>query len=158
MKHLVVALLCSIGLISVADAATPQAEMLAPIHQFVDSFNRGDAAAAEAANVSTGVVIIDNVPPHLFQGTDAFKTWAKALGSHDKNAGMTDQQVILGKVRQSESMADAGYVSIDAVYSYKQNGVAMREPARMAVALRKVTGGWKIAAWAWTGSSPVKAK
>lgn len=158
MKLFVATLLCSIGLIAAAGAATPQAELLAPIHQFVDSFNKGDAAAAEAANVSTGVVIIDEVPPYLWQGPDAFKAWSKDLDTHDKKAGMTEQQVTLGKVRLTESAGDTAYVAIDAVYSYKQKGVATREPAQMAITLRKGAGGWKIAAWAWAGSKPQPAK
>ena len=158
MKHLIVALLCSMGLMTAAVAATPEAELLAPIHQFIDSFNKGDGAAAEAANVSTGVVIIDEVPPHLWQGPGAFKAWSKDLDTHDKNAGMTDQQVTLGKVNLTESTVDVAYVAMEAVYSYKQKGVATREPAHMTFALRKGAGGWKIAAWAWTGSKPLPAK
>jgi hypothetical protein len=158
MKHLVLALLCSMGLVATAGAATPEAELLAPIHQFIDSFNKGDSAAAEAANLLTGVIIIDEVPPHLWQGPGAFKAWAKDLDTHDTNAGMTNQQVTLGKVSLIESTGDNAYVAIAAVYSFKQNGVAMNEPAHMTFVLRKATGGWKIAAWAWTGSKAQKAK
>ena len=158
MKHLMLALLCSMGLVATAGAAAPEAELLAPIHQFIDSFNKGDSAAAEAANVSTGVIIIDEVAPHLWQGPGAFKAWAKDLDTHDKNAGMTGQQVTLGKVSVTESTGDNAYVAIAAVYSYKQKGVAMNEPAHMTFALRKATGGWKIAAWTWTASKAQKAK
>jgi hypothetical protein len=158
MKHLMLALLCSMGLVATASAAVPEAELLAPIHQFIDSFNKGDSAAAEAANVSTGIIIIDEVAPYLWQGPGAFKAWAKDLNTHDKNAGMTGQQVTLGKVSLTESTGDNAYVAIAAVYSYKQNGVAMNEPAHMTFALRKATGGWKIAAWTWTASKAQKAK
>ena len=98
MKHLMLALICSMGLVTVASAATPEAELLSPIHQFIDNFNKGDAAAAEAAGLSTGITIIDEVPPHLWQGPGAFKAWAKDLDTHDKGAGMSDQHVTLGKV------------------------------------------------------------
>jgi len=158
MKHLLLALLCSISLVAVARATTPDAELLVPIHQFIDSFNKGDAAAAEAANVSTGVTIIDEVPPYLWQGPNAFKTWAKDLDTHDKSAGMTGQQVTLGKVSLTKSAPDNAYVATEAVYSFKQNGVAMRQPAHMTFALRKGAGGWKIAAWSWTASKPQAAK
>jgi hypothetical protein len=57
MKHLMLALLCLMSLVATAGAATPEADLLAPIHQFIDSFNKGDSAAAEAANLSTGVTI-----------------------------------------------------------------------------------------------------
>src|SRR5512137_553399 len=119
MKHLTLVLLCSMGLAATASAAAPEAELLAPIHQFIDSFNKGDSAAAEAANLSTGVIIIDEVAPHLWQGPGAFKAWAKDLDTHDKKAGMTDQKVTLGKVSLAEATGDAAYVAMAAEYSYK---------------------------------------
>jgi hypothetical protein len=157
MRQQLIALVLSAGFLVSAQAAAPEAELLAPVHQFVDSFNKGDAAGAEAANVSTGIAIVDEVPPHLWQGAGAFKAWSGDLDKHDKAAGMTEQQVTLGKVHLAESNADTAYIALDAVYSYKQNGAAMREPAQMTFALRKVAGGWKIAAWTWTGSKPQKA-
>ncbi len=156
MRDFMRVFLCSIGLVTAAHAAAPEAELVAPVRQFIDSFNKGDAAAAEAANVSTGIVIIDEVPPHLWQGPAAFKNWSKDLSAYETKAGMTDQQVALGKVTLSDSSGDAGYVAMEAVYNYKQNGVAMREPAHMTFALRKGSGGWKIAAWSWTGTKPQK--
>jgi hypothetical protein len=158
MKHLMLTLLVSMGLVATAGAATPEAELLAPIHQFIISFNKGDAAAAEAAHLSTGVIIIDEVPPYLWQGPGAFKAWSKDLDAHDKHAGMTDQQVTLSKVSLVESTADTGYVAMDAIYWYKQKGVLTREPAHMTFALRKGAAGWKIAAWTWTGSASQEAK
>jgi len=46
----------------------------------IDSFNKGDPAAAEAANVSTGVIIIDEVAPHLWQGPGAHATMGSSTG------------------------------------------------------------------------------
>jgi ketosteroid isomerase-like protein len=159
MKRLIFALLCSMGLVTAAaNAATPEAELMKPIHQFIDSFDNGDAAGAEAAHLSTGITIIDEVAPHIWQGPGAFKAWAADLEKVEKAAGMSEQKVTLGKVNLSTSTGDAGYVSIDAVYSYKEKGVPTREPARMTFALRKTGGEWKIAGWTWSGSKPEKVK
>ena len=160
MKHLIIALLCSMGLVTAAaaNAAATEAELLKPVHQFVDSFNKGDAAGAEKANVSTGVTIVDEVPPHLWQGAGAFKSWVADLDKTEKAAGYSDQKVTLGEVNLSASTGDDGYVSMNAVYSYKEKGVAKTEPARMTFALKKVGGEWKIAAWTWSGSNPQNAK
>lgn len=156
-NHLIIALLFSLGLVTGVQAATPEAELLAPIHQFIDSFNKGDAATAEATHLASAS-ITDEVAPFHWESPGAFKAWAAALDAHDKKAGMTGQQVSLGKAHLVESTADTAYVSMDAVYSYKQNGVAMREPARMTFALRKAADGWKIASWTWSGSKAEKAK
>jgi hypothetical protein len=155
VKRLVIGLICSMGLIAAAVAAS-QSDLTAPIHQFIDSFNKGDAAAAESAYLSTGSTIIDEVPPHLWQGPGAFKAWVKDLETHDTNEGMTDQQVILGKVIRTESTIDKAYVVIAATYAFNQKGVEMREPSQMTYVLQKEAGDWKIAAWTWTGPKPKK--
>lgn len=158
MRHLVVALLCSMGLVAGAvHAATPEAELMKPIHQFIDSFNKGDAATAEATHLASAS-ITDEVAPYHWEAPGAFKAWAAALDAHDKKAGMSEQAVTLGKPHLVDSTADTAYVSLEAVYSFKQNGAAMREPARMTYALRKTAEGWKIASWTWSGAKAEKAK
>jgi hypothetical protein len=42
-------------------------------------------------------------------------------------------------------------------YTYKQKGVAMREPARMAMVLRKEGAVWRFLSWTWTGTVPKAA-
>lgn len=42
-------------------------------------------------------------------------------------------------------------------YLYKQKGVAMREPARMAMVLHKESGGWRFTSWTWAGTVPKPA-
>ena len=64
----------------------------------------------------------------------------------------------LGKVVREVNSGATAYVVIDAVYTFKQKGVAMREPAQMTYALKRTKSGWKIAAWSWTGPDPVPAK
>ena len=157
MKRLIVTLLCSLGLVAVAQAATPEAELMKPINQFLDSFNKGDAATAEAAHLPSAS-ITDEVPPYHWPAPGAFKAWSAALDAHDKKAGMTEQKATLGKAQLIDSTADTAYVSMESVYSFKQNGVAMREPARMTFALRKTAEGWKIASWTWSASKAEKAK
>jgi hypothetical protein len=43
---------------------------------------------------------------------------------------------------------------VPAVYTFKERGVAMREPAQFVFVLRKGAGGWRIHGWAWTGPKP----
>ena len=158
MKHLIVAFVCTMGFVVAAGAATPAAQFSAPIHQFIDNFNKGDAAAAAATHATTGLVIIDEVPPYQWQGSDAFKAWGDDLAAYDKSQGITDEFVKLGEITRTEVGGDRAYVIIDAVYQFKQKGVAMREPAQMTFTLQKGAGGWLISSWTWTGPTPMKAK
>jgi hypothetical protein len=147
------------GLIGAAAAATTEAELISPIHQFVDAFNKGDMAAAEATHVATGVVIIDEPVPHIWQGPGAFKAWINDLTAHDKAAGWTDPHMTFGKVIRAESTGDRGYVVLQPSYAFKQNGEGMNEdPTFWTFAMQKTDAGWRINGWSWGGSPPHKAK
>lgn len=159
MKRLLVAIMCSLGLVSAATAATTEADLIVPIRVFIDAFNQGDLAGAEAMHLATGVVIIDEPTPYIWQGAGAFKAWANDVMAHDKAAGWSDQKMTLGKVVRADSTGDGAYVVVEASYSFKHEGVAMNEdPSYMTFALRKIAAGWRIAGWTWTGSVPHKAK
>lgn len=145
------------GISAAAGAATPDPDIMAPIHVFVDGFNKGDMKAAAGALVPAGLSIIDDVPPHVWAGPNAFDSWSKALGASDQAAGNTDAAVKLGKPAHAVVSADRGYVVVPAVYTFKTKGVAMREPAQIVVALHKGTSGWQISGWAWVGTKPKPA-
>ncbi len=159
MQHLIAALVCSIGLVGAAAAETPDtAQFSAPIHQFINNFNKGDATAAAAAHATTGLVIIDEVPPYQWQGPGAFKAWGDALAAYDKSQGITNEFVKLGEITRTEVGGDRAYVIVDVVYRFKQHGAEMKEPAQMTFTMQKAATGWLITSWTWTGPTPKKAK
>ncbi|MFI4933288.1 MAG: nuclear transport factor 2 family protein [Caulobacterales bacterium] len=131
---------------------------MAPINQFIDSFNKGDVAGAAAAHAATDLTIIDEVPPHIWRGPGAFNAWVSDLMANDKAHGMSGENVVLGTPLKQVISGDKGYVVLAVTYTYKQNGVNMSEPAEMTFALVSGAGGWKIAGWAWDGTEPQKAK
>jgi hypothetical protein len=143
-----------LGVSAAAGAATPEAELMAPIRLFVDSFNKGDLRAAAAALSPAGLAIVDDVPPHVWMGHFALETWSKALAASDQAAGNTGGAVTLAKPAHVVASADRGYVVVPVVYTFKTKGAAMREPAQMVFALQKGTNGWQITGWAWAGTRP----
>jgi ketosteroid isomerase-like protein len=133
----------------------PDAQLVAPIQKFIDSFNKGDVAGAMATHsTSADLTIIDEVPPFVWHGPKAFQAWSTALDSISKQAGITDQMVTISAPTRTESSGDSAYVIVPAVYTYKEKGVAMREAAQMTVVLKKGTSGWLIHGWTWTGPKP----
>jgi ketosteroid isomerase-like protein len=132
---------------------TRDADVIGPIHKFIDSFDKGDGAAAAATYASTDdLVIIDEVPPFVWHGTNAFQAWSSAVGAESKKAGITSAKVTLGGPARVERDGDQAYVVVPATYSFTQGGKAMREPAHMSFVLKKDAGGaWLIHAWAWAG-------
>ena len=138
-----------------AGAPTPDDQLMAPIQKFIDSFNKGDAAAAAATHSATpDLTIIDEVPPYSWHGAQAFQAWGADLENYAKKHGVTDQAVAISAPTREETDGDNAYVIVPAVYTFKQGGVAMREAAQMTFRLKKGAGGWLIHAWTWTGPTP----
>jgi ketosteroid isomerase-like protein len=154
MKRLVLAAVAAASLLTATSAwagATPEGT----IHQFIDAFNKGDAAGA-AATHAADVSIIDEVAPHIWSGPGGFQAWATTLMSDAKAKGQSENKVTLGDVIRSQDDGDTAYVVFKATYSYEEKGVDLTEPAQMVFSLRKTAGDWKISAWAWSGTVPTK--
>jgi hypothetical protein len=145
-------------LLTAAPAMAADTGPTAPIHQFIDGFNKGDVAAAKAAHDPAGVTIVDEPAPHVWSGPKAFDTWLTDLTAGDKAAGREGGAVKLGKVIRTVSDGKTAYVLVAAVYTFNEKGVAMVEPATMTYALKKIGKDWKIAAWTWSGPDPKPAK
>ena len=142
----------------VAGAQAPDAQVIAPIQKFIDSFNKGDMAGAAATHAATAdLSITDEVSPYLWRGPKALQTWAADLESDAKQRGITDQMVTISAPTRTEANGDQAYVVVPAVYTFQDHGVAMRESAQMTFALKKTAGSWLIHAWTWTGPKPQKA-
>lgn len=149
-------LLGSIALLGLgtAGAAAPDVQLMAPIHLFVDSVNKGDMKSAAATFSPASVTIVDDIAPHIWVGTNAFDTWIKALGAVNDSEGNTDPAVALGKPTREIVGSDSGYVVLPAVYTYKAKGIPMRESAQMVFALQKAADGWQITGFSWVGTRP----
>jgi ketosteroid isomerase-like protein len=158
MKLAVPGVICLAVLFAPVAASAADAQIQAPIHQFIDAFNKGDGKTAGATHLAAGVSIIDEVPPYIWQGPKAFETWVADLTKNDAAGGITEEKVTLGAVTREVVSPQTAYVIVAATYSFKQKGVAMHEPAQMTFALMKTAEGWKIAGWTWTGPDPTPAK
>ena len=143
MRILCVAALAWFAFAAPASAQTTDADVMAPIQKFIDSFNKGDTAAAAATHAAgADLTIIDEVPPYVWRGAKAFQAWSGDLESDAKKNGITESMVTLSNPTRIERNADQAYVVVPAVYSFKQKGTAMREAAQMTVVLRRGASGW----------------
>jgi ketosteroid isomerase-like protein len=155
MRILVVAAVVWCFLGAPASAQTTDAELMAPIQKFIDSFNKGDAVAAAATHAAgTDLVIIDEVPPYVWRGAKAFQAWSADLESDAKKNAITEPMVTISAATRIEKNGDQSYVVVPAVYTFKQRGAPMRETAQMTFVLRKGATGWLIHGWTWTGPKP----
>jgi hypothetical protein len=130
--------------------ASAKDDVMVPVRQFVDGFNKGDVKTALAA-CADQTSILDEFPPHEWHGPGACSTWADAFDADAKKNGITDGKVALGKPRHIDITADRAYVVVPASYSYKQKGKPAKETgSTLTIALQKDATGWRMTGWAWT--------
>jgi len=56
--------------------ASEQTDVIAPVQQFIDATNKGDTKAA-LATCADPTSILDEFPPHAWQGATACSDWVK---------------------------------------------------------------------------------
>ena len=137
--------------IGYARAAVTHDDITAPIATFVAAFDKGDIKAAEATHDGANLTIVDEVAPYSWKGPHAFGDWVRDLLADDAKAGVSDESVAISAPTRIEADGDTAYAVVPAVYSFKDHGAPMHEPAQMTFALHKGADGWKITAWTWTG-------
>ena len=145
-------MLVAILLVVLSHAQTPgnaQAAVLAPVHQFVDGFNKGDTKSLLSA-CADQTSILDEFPPHEWHGPGACAKWGSDFEADAKKNGITDGVVTLGSPRHVDITGDRAYVVVPANYTFKQKGKPGKEiGSTLTVALQKGPTGWRITGWAW---------
>jgi ketosteroid isomerase-like protein len=158
MRYVLAVAVVFLSCLATASAQPPDPAITAPVFKFVDAFNKGDLAAAAATHAAgADLAIIDEVPPFIWRGPNAFQAWTAALDADAKQKGMVDPKVTLGQVTRVETSGEDAYVVVPCTFTFTQKGVAMRARAQIAAVLKKGPTGWLIQSWAWTGPRPEKA-
>jgi ketosteroid isomerase-like protein len=125
--------------------ASQEADVMAPVRQFVDGFNTGDIKMIRAA-CADQTFIIDDFPPHEWRGSRATSKWFHDLAALGKKYDMSDPFVTLGKPRQVHVTRAHAYVVVPTNLRYNENEQLIRRTGLMTLALHKAVDGWRIAA------------
>jgi len=146
--RIVFALVAAIFL-TLPTVATEKTDVMATVHQFVDSFNKGDAKAATAA-CAEQTSILDEFPPHEWHGAGACAKWMDDYDADAKKNGITDGIVTLRAPWHVDVAAGRAYVVAPVNYKFKQKGKPAQEIGSViTIALQKTEAGWRITGWAW---------
>jgi SnoaL-like protein len=129
--------------------ASEEGDVMAPVRQFIDGFNKSDINMAQAA-CADQTFIIDDFPPHEWRGSGATSKWFRDLTRMGKKNGMSEAFVTLLKPRQVNVTGTHAYVIVPVNLRYNDKGQLVKRTGLMTLALHKGVGGWRIAAWAWT--------
>jgi ketosteroid isomerase-like protein len=147
---------CALALLSVETAAASEkTAVMSVIHQWVDAFNKGDMKSSLAACADQAVVL-DEIPPHVWQGSGACAAWGDAYVAWAKSNGVTAPFESIGKLHQIDISGEFAYVVQSTSFSWTEKGRSMSEKGRSmsekaleTVTLKKTSAGWRITGWAW---------
>jgi len=129
--------------------ASDKTDVMVPVHQFVDSFNKGDATTS-TAGCSYVTSILDDFPPHEWHGANACAKWMASYSAFTKGNEIADMIIALGDPRHVDITADRAYVVVPASYTLKNHGKLIKKTnSILTFALQKKTNGWCIVGWAW---------
>ena len=130
-------------------AGSARTAVLAPVHQFVDGFNKGDTKLL-LATCADQTSILDEFPPHEWHGKGACAKWVSDFEADAKKNGITDGVVTLSNPSHVDITSDRAYVVIPANYTFKEKGKPVSEVGSIiTLTLQKSATGWRITGWAW---------
>ena len=136
-------------LFAIAATASDEANVMATVNQYNEAFNKNDAMKAQAA-CAPQAIILDDFPPHVWQGATACSEWWNALDAYNTKNVITDGIVTLDKPWHVTVTGDRAYVVVPAKYTFKEKGKPVVESGSVwTFALQKLAGGWRITGWAW---------
>ena len=125
------------------------ADAMSTVHRYIDAFNEGDVKGMAAAFAVLGS-FLDEMLPHVWQGTTVAEDWYRDVLINTKKEGASDFFVTLGAPRHMEITGDAAYLVVPATMRFKVHGKQITQSgAVFTLALRQLSDGWRIAAWAW---------
>lgn len=154
MRALVFSLAALLAAIPATSGAATQsgtsgAAAVAAVRQFIDGLNNGDVKSTLAA-CAPETIIIDEFPPHHWQGRDACSQWLNAFAAYDKAQGISGDFVSLGAPKVTSVTGNYAYVVFPSTYRYKRHGKpVLEDAATLTAALEKMGGVWRITGWAW---------
>jgi hypothetical protein len=128
-------------------AASEKKDVMAVVRQWTGVFTNGDPKLALAA-CADETSIIDDLPPHVWQGPGACSKWLNDFDSYLKKYEITDPSGTLAKPWHVDITADRAYVVVPINFAYKLKGKDVKETGDiLTAALQKMSVGWRITAW-----------
>jgi len=149
LQNLLLAATLTIAPAIIPAFANDKTDVMAAVQQFDAGFNKGDMKTATGA-CAPDPIIIDDFPPHVWQGANACADWWNAYTAAAKADVITDPIVAIGKPHRVDVTGDRAYVVLYPKYTYKMAGKPVVENgSTWTMALQKTGTIWRITGWAW---------
>jgi ketosteroid isomerase-like protein len=121
----------------------------AVLNRAIAAFNAGDMKAW-AANCAPATAIVDEIPPHAWQGPSACTDWWSSYLSYAKTNHITAGAVSIGAPSEMMLTGSTAYAVWPATFRYRQSGKPRQEAGTFTIAFVKTPTGWLMSGWTWT--------
>ena len=115
--------------------ASEEGDVMAPVRQFIDGFNKSDIKMAQAA-CADQTFIIDDFAPHEWRGSGATSKCFRDLTRMGKKNGMSEAFVTLLKPRQVNVTGTHAYVIVPVNSRYNDKGQLVKRTGDPGTAQR----------------------
>ena len=145
---------CS-GVWNSASADEPQSaqEVVALARRMIAAFEANDMKVAASLVADVDLAIIDNFPPFVWRGKDAFARWLEDMDRNAQALLITHTTSQLGAVKFVRMEGDRAYVAIVDDYRYERAGAAVREDLLWTFVAQKTGQDWKLVSWSFGGGA-----
>ena len=151
MPRVIIALAISLAVVGRSAVASEKTDVMVPVQQFVEGFNKSDAKMVEVA-CAEETSIIDDFPPHVWRGVGAASEWFKAYEAYARANSMSKAVVTLDKPRHVDVTGVDAYVVVLTTLRFKKKEEVVNETGVMTLVLHKAAKGWQLTAWSWAAN------
>jgi ketosteroid isomerase-like protein len=132
----------------ISAAASDKTDAMLVVHRWVDTFNANDPQA-NSLTCGEDAVVVDDFPPHVWQGPGACSRWFADYVAMAAQAKITHARVVLGTARHFDADSGYAYLTAPVALSFSQAGKPVREMGVLTLAMKKGNAGWRITGWSW---------
>jgi hypothetical protein len=129
--------------------ADDKSDINAVVTRMAHALNTGDQKVFASLVAPATQAVIDEIPPHYWNGPNAISNWYRDFGSVNKALGVTDALSMFSAAKYIEVDGNRAWATFPMVYTYKMKGAAQRETGTLSIALEKVAAGWRVLGFAW---------
>lgn len=129
--------------------------LLVPIKKIARFIETGDVRLLSAF-ADQNVVIIENFPPHLFQGEDAVARWSKVILSWHTQIDDLVLEHSFGPAQDLTIGEDIAFLSLPTHWKGLRNRIRFHEDGGWAFVLVRQNDEWRVRCYGWAVTNVVE--
>jgi ketosteroid isomerase-like protein len=129
-----------------------RSEVTAVIQALVKAVNEGDFGDAVSA-FTDDAVIVEDIPPYRWTGSDAPARWLSAMGANAAHLGVTSVRMRIGQPTRLEADDTHAYTVVPGELALSMSDADLSADGVLVVTLQSRSGRWLIDSLTWGGGA-----